>query len=244
MNEKEGTSSKKDTNKGEKNSSSDKKKYSTSFIGVAEASKICGMHPHTLRKYSNEGKIKSYKTPSGQTKFDKQYLEEMCNVASITEKIPKIDRVNYIYTRVSTKKQKDDLQRQIDFIRKRRPEYDTYTTLSDIASGINFKRKGLETILDSCLQGSIGELVIAHRDRLSRFGFELIKLFVEKSGGKLTVLDDERNKSSEQELSEDLLSIIHIYSCRQMGKRSYQVKNIDEITKDKTETDDITEEGF
>jgi predicted site-specific integrase-resolvase len=130
----------------------------------------------------------------------------------------------------------DDLERQVDFIRTRRTEYNTYTTLSDVASGINFKRKGLETILDSCIQGTIGELVIAHRDRLCRFGFELIRLFVEKSGGKITVLDDERNKSSEQELSEDLLSIIHIYSCRQMGKRSYKNKQANEINKDKTET--------
>jgi predicted site-specific integrase-resolvase len=78
--------------------------------------------------------------------------------------------------------------------------------------------------LDSCLQGTIGEVIIAHRDRLSRFGFDLINLLVDKSGGKITVLDDEKDKSSEQELAEDLLSIIHIFSCRQMGKRAYTAK--------------------
>ena len=95
--------------------------------------------------------------------------------------------------------------------------------MSDIASGINFNRKGLQTILDSCIQGTIGEVVIAHRDRLSRFGFDLIKIIIEKAGGKITILDDENNKSTEQELAEDLLSIIHIYSCRQMGRRSYKI---------------------
>ena len=86
--------------------------------------------------------------------------------------------------------------------------------------------------------------MVTHKDRLCRFGFELIRLFVEKSGGKITVLDDERNKSSEQELSEDLLSIIHIYSCRQMGKRSYKNKQSNEIIKDKTETNTPSEENI
>ena len=220
------------------------KENNQAFVGVAEAARICGMHPHTLRKYANEGKIKGYKTPSGQTKFSRPYLEEMCKCTPVIEKISKPEKNNYIYTRVSSKKQMDDLERQVDFIRTRRTEYNTYTTLSDVASGINFKRKGLETILDSCIQGTIGELVIAHRDRLCRFGFELIRLFVEKSGGKITVLDDERNKSSEQELSEDLLSIIHIYSCRQMGKRSYKNKGTNENVENKTETNLSTEGGF
>ena len=78
--------------------------------------------------------------------------------------------------------------------------------------------------MDASLQGTVGEIIVAHRDRLCRFGFDLIKLIIEKQGGKITVLDDEQNKSSEQELSEDLLSIVNIYSCRQMSKRSYKTK--------------------
>ena len=90
---------------------------------------------------------------------------------------------------------------------------------------------GLATILDACVQNSIGEVVVAHRDRLCRFGFDLVKQIIEKSGGSITVIDDEKNKSSEQELAEDLLSIINIYSCRQMGKRKYKTKGIDENNK-------------
>ena len=220
------------------------KKKEQKFIGVSEASKICGMHPHTLRKYAHEGKIKCYKTPSGQSKFDKSYLVEMCSSANFIEKIPQNEKIDYIYCRVSSKKQLDDLERQIDFIRKYRPQYNTYTIISDIASGINYKRKGIETILDSCVQGTIGEIVVAHRDRLCRFGFELIKLFVEKNGGKIIVLDDERNKSTEQELAEDLLSIVHIYSCRQMGKRSYKNKQNNKVSENQIETDGETEENI
>jgi predicted site-specific integrase-resolvase len=148
----------------------------------------------------------------------------MCNNDDVNDKINKNTKQNYIYTRVSSKKQSDDLSRQIEFIKNKRPEYSSYISISDIASGINFKRKGLSTILDASLQGTVGEIIVAHRDRLCRFGFDLIKLIIEKQGGKITVLDDEQNKSSEQELSEDLLSIIHIYSYRQMGKRSYKTK--------------------
>ena len=115
----------------------------------------------------------------------------------------------------------DDLLRQTEYLQQRRPEYASYVSITDVASGINFKRKGLQTILDACLQGTIGELVVAHRDRLCRFGFELVESIVRKAGGQITVLDNDGNKSGEQELAEDLLSIIHVYSCKQMGKRSY-----------------------
>ena len=196
----------------------------TQYISIREASIITGINPQTLRKLGDENKIKCYKTLSGQRKFDKAYLEKMCNNDDVNHKINENTKQNYIYTRVSSKKQSDDLSRQIEFIKNKRPEYSSYISISDIASGINFKRKGLSTILDASLQGTVGEIIVAHRDRLCRFGFDLIKLIIEKQGGKITVLDDEQNKSSEQELSEDLLSIVHIYSCRQMGKRSYKTK--------------------
>lgn len=203
------------------------------FLSIGEAYQITGISPQTLRKLADQNKIKSYKTLSGQRKFDKNSLEEMCNPLSINDKDSENQKQNFIYARVSSKKQNDDLVRQIEFIKNRRPEYGSYISITDIASGINFKRQGLSTLLDSCLQGTIGEIVIAHRDRLSRFGFELINTIVNKSGGKITVIDDERNKSTEQELSEDLLSIIHIYSCRQMGKRKYKRNENNKIVENK-----------
>ena len=196
----------------------------TKYISIREASIITGINAQTLRKLGDENKIKCYKTLSGQRKFDKSYLEKMCNNDDNDDKIDKDTKKNYIYTRVSSKKQSDDLSRQVEFIKNKRTEYTSYISISDIGSGINFNRKGLTTILDAALQGTLGEVIVAHRDRLCRFGFDLIKLIIEKKGGKVTVLDDERNKSSEEELSEDLLSIVHIYSCRQMGKRSYKAK--------------------
>ena len=202
------------------------------FVTVTEASRISGLSLQTLRTYCDEEKIKCFRTPyGGHRRIDREHLEnfiskDFCN-KNVKKEIVRQSQTtknNFIYARVSSRKQMDDLSRQVNYIQTRREEYASYTTLTDIASGINFKRKGLETILESCLQGTIGEVVIAHKDRLSRFGFELIKLLIEKAGGKITILDDEENKSTEQELAEDLLSIVHIYSCKQMGKRSYKSK--------------------
>jgi excisionase family DNA binding protein len=211
------------------------------YISIDEASKITGLSIQTIRKLGDKKQIKCFKTPSGHRRFNKQDLEKFCDPDSFNEKDSKNTKINYIYTRVSSKKQLDDLSRQVEYLQKRKPEYSSYTTISDIASGINFKRKGLQTILDSCIQGVIGEVIIAHRDRLSRFGFDLVKIIIEKAGGTITILDDEENKSSEQELAEDLLSIIHIYSCRQMGKRSYKIKQSKSI-ENQNETDEPTEE--
>ena len=211
------------------------------YISIDEASKITGLSIQTIRKLGDKKQIKCFKTPSGHRRFNKQNLEKFCDPDSFNEKDSKNTKINYIYTRVSSKKQLDDLSRQVEYLQKRKPEYSSYTTISDIASGINFKRKGLQTILDSCIQGVIGEVVITHRDRLSRFGFDLVKIIIEKAGGTITILDDEENKSSEQELAEDLLSIIHIYSCRQMGKRSYKIKQSKSI-ENQIETNEPTEE--
>lgn len=202
----------------------DNKQIKIEYIPILEASKITGLSIQTIRKLGDKKEIKCFKTPSGHRRFNKQDLEKFCDSNTINEEKSENTQVNYIYTRVSSKKQLDDLSRQIKYIQQRNPEYSSYISISDIASGINFKRKGLQTILDSCIQGVIGEVIVAHRDRLSRFGFDLIKLIIEKAGGTITVIDDTQHKSTEQELAEDLLSIIHIYSCRQMGKRSYKTK--------------------
>ena len=209
------------------------------YIPILEASKITGLSIQTIRKLGDKKEIKCFKTPSGHRRFNKQDLEKFCDSNTINEEKPENTQVNYIYTRVSSKKQLDDLSRQIKYIQERNSEYSSYISISDIASGINFKRKGLQTILDSCIQGVIGEVIVAHRDRLSRFGFDLIKLIIEKAGGTITVIDDTQHKSTEQELAEDLLSIIHIYSCGQMGKGSYKTKQC-KGTENKNDTDEPT----
>jgi predicted site-specific integrase-resolvase len=194
------------------------------FVPVREAARLTGLNCQTIRKLADSASLICFRTPSNQRRINLQSIRDMCKTA-----VPVTHREggsrtkeNFIYARVSTKKQMDDLSRQVDFIKQYDGScYSGYRVVTDIASGINFKRKGLQTLLDACLQGRVGEVIVAHRDRLCRFGFELFDCLVSKAGGKITVLDHQEHRTCEQELSDDLLSIIHVFSCRQMGKRSY-----------------------
>jgi predicted site-specific integrase-resolvase len=127
------------------------------------------------------------------------------------------------YCRVSTSSQKEDLNRQIEFFKTRFPEYEI---IKDLGSGLNFKRKGFKTILDEAINGNIGEVVmVTHKDRLRRFGFELIEgIISEYSNGKIVVLN-KKETSTNEELINDLISIITVFSSRMYGLRSSKIKS-------------------
>lgn len=192
----------------------------TDFVPIREAAKLTGLAASTIRKMADKGAIACYRTPSDQRRISIRSIQALVGSAVPKQEIEPLQKQDFIYARVSTKKQLDDLSRQVRFILSR-PEYASYTVVTDIASGINFKRKGLSTILDACLQKRIGDVVVAHRDRLCRFGFDLVDQLVSKAGGRIVVLESSEHDTPEQELAEDLLSIVHVFSCRQMGKRSY-----------------------
>lgn len=177
-----------------------------------EAAKTLGVHPNTLRKWANDGTITVIKTKSGQRRYD------------VDGYIGSSKQSTICYCRVSSYKQRDDLERQVEFLRQKIPEAEI---VKDIGSGLNFKRKGLNAILERAMQGDCIKLVVAHRDRLARFGTDLIQYIIERNGGKIVVLD-EPLLSSEQELTKDLLNIIHVFSCRMHGLRNYK-KQICEI---------------
>lgn len=214
------------------------------YVAIRNAEDFTGVNAQVLRKLFDQGIIEGYKIPSGQRMFSIRSLEKFCNISR--EDVKTTKKACYLYTRVSSKKQLDDLDRQVEYLRNISPGYADYIIIKDIGSGINFKRKGLQEILDMCIQGCIQEVVVAHRDRLSRFGFDLIRIIIEKAGGIVTVINDTGNDSSEQELAEDLLSIVHIYSCRQMGKRKYAKgpKHTGKVSmEDETESNKRTEES-
>jgi len=138
------------------------------------------------------------------------------------------------YARVSTKSQEKDLERQVEFLRERYPEN---RIVKDIGSGLNWKRKGLRALLEQILKGNINEIVVTYKDRLCRFGFELFKFIIEKQGGKIIVLCNDE-ESPEQELTNDLISIITVFSSRIYGLRKYKnqiKKNIKEKDEEGTE---------
>lgn len=123
-----------------------------------------------------------------------------------------------MYCRVSSVKQKDYLTRKTSLMREL---YPSAIIMEDIGSGINYNRKGIKTILELLLRGDRVNLVVANRDRLARFGTELFEFLLKSNGGKLVVLSEE-DRSSEQKLTEDLLPILHVFSCRMHGGHKYK----------------------
>ena len=129
------------------------------------------------------------------------------------------------YCRVSSQKQKEDLQRQINVMKEK---YPNHIIISDIASGLNFKRKGLLDIINMAIKNEIEEVVISYKDRLARFGYELIETILkEHSNAKIKILNKTEEKTKEEELTEDIISIMNVYVAKINGLRKYKT----EITK-------------
>jgi len=190
------------------------------YIPLRKARERLGLHGDTLRRYADEGYIKSIRTKGGKRLFE---VDEFIKGKSVD------NIVTICYCRVSSQKQKDDLQRQVEYMREK---FSDAEIITDIGSGINYKRKGLKSILERAMQGDKLKIVVAYKDRLARFGTELIEYIINKNGGELLVLN-RVDMSPEQELSEDILQILHVFSCRINGMRKYgnQIKEDKDIPK-------------
>ncbi len=192
------------------------------YVPSRKAEQILGVHPNTLRKWADAGLIKHIKTVSGHRRYDvESYLNENKAVKTVC------------YCRVSSYKQRDDLRRQVEYMQHKFPEAEI---VKDIGSGLSFKRKGLKTLLERAINGDKFKVVSAHKDRLSRFGFELIRWIIENSGGELVVLN-ESDFSPEQEFTQDMLTVLHVFSCRMHGLRSYKDEIDKAFSPEKSESD-------
>ena len=177
------------------------------YLPSRKAADQLGLHPQTLRRYAAQGKIPFYRNSGGQRLYDVDAFLRGKGEPHLV-----------CYCRVSSPKQRGDLRRQIAQMRELYPDAQVVT---DIDGGLNWKRKGLISILERLHRGDKLTLVVAHRDRLARFGFELIQWLVEQNGGSVLVLN-QPDASPESELTEDLLAILHSFSCRMHGLRRYR----------------------
>jgi excisionase family DNA binding protein len=198
------------------------------WIKVGEASKRIGVSIATLRKWADSGRIKSIRTP-GETRLydvdsffangsEQSVLGQTCERDEEAGTETSDRRVDIAYCRVSSAGQKADLKRQVAYLKERCPGAEI---IKDVGSGLNFKRKGLKALLERALQGHIRSVTIAHKDRLCRFGFELIRWLLERQQVELVVLNNP-HQSSESEFTEDLMAIVHVFSCRFNGLRRYR----------------------
>jgi predicted site-specific integrase-resolvase len=192
------------------------------YVTSKEASKLLGLHPNTLRHYADNGTIETYRTKSGQRRYNVEaYLGLQKQSSTIC------------YCRVSSPKQREDLKRQVQFMREQYPEAEV---IKDIGNGLNYKHKGLKTLLGRAMRGEQLEIVVAHKDRLARFGFELIEWIIQQSSGRIVVLK-QTNLSPEQELTNDLLSILHVFSCRMHELRNYKKQVRQDLSEPETKAD-------
>ncbi len=180
------------------------------FKTPSEAALHFGVCLHTLRRWEKSGVIKAIRTPSGQRRYD------ITSYQGLQEARRK--RATITYARVSSRGQKTDLDRQVSVLKNLYPDSELIT---DIGSGLNFKRAGLKALLERVRTGDVGLVVVAHKDRLARFGFDLIKWLCELDGAELLVLNQD-NLSPEREMVEDILAIVHVFSKRLYGLKKYK----------------------
>jgi putative resolvase len=196
------------------------------YISGKKACELLGVHQMTLRNWDKRNLIETIRTPGGKRLYNvKKYLEngEKINITTVNN--PKMNEIlnnskKFIYARVSSLGQKEDLERQIKVLTVKYPKYKLIT---DIGSGMNLNRKGLRKIIDSAIEGNVNEVVVVHKDRLCRYGYELIEDIIKKySNGKITILEAEPDKEPKEELVEDVLQIMNIFVAKMNGMRKYE----------------------
>ncbi len=199
---------------------------------VKEFAKLVGKSPSTLRRWEREGKIKPSRSQGNQRYYTDKDLQIALNIEAANQKGKII-----VYCRVSSRSQIPELDRQViameEFGRGRGLAVDEW--IKEIGGGLNFKRKKFLKLMRQIRLGEVEILVIAHKDRLVRFAYDFIEEFASWYGCEIIVANQE-SLSPQQEMVEDLMSIIHCFSCRLYGLRSYkkQIRQIASISLDNT----------
>lgn len=185
------------------------------MASIQEAAEFLGVAQQTLRRWEREGKLlPDERTPGGNRRYDLARLRP--------ERFRAPAKLRTIaYARVSSHDQKDDLERQKQVLELYCARQGwTFEVLSDLGSGMNYHKKGLKRLLDDVVEGRIGRLVITHKDRLLRFGAELVFAICAAKGVEVVILNQGEDTSFEEDLAKDVLEIITVFSARLYGSRS------------------------
>ena len=192
------------------------------YYSAKTVTQILGITAQTLRNWDKEGKLKpSYVKSNGY----RYYSEE--SILAYTQERKTKKNLNVIgYARVSSKKQSDDLERQVNNLKEYiSSKYENYEIISDIGSAINYNKPGLLKLIEKINRKEVDLSVVLYKDRLLRFGFELVEHFASLNNVKIEVLD-KVDKTQDEELVEDLVQIITVFSCKIQGKRKNKTKRM------------------
>ena len=200
------------------------------YYSIGQFAEAIGKTTKTLRNWDKAGILKPARVEeSGYRYYSQEQLNHFFGLKPESQKPKKIIG----YCRVSSSKQKDDLERQIDHVKMYMyAKGYSFEMITDIGSGIHYNKKGLNQILDMVTNSEVEKIVVLYQDRLIRFGYELIENLCHKFGTTIEIIDY-TEKTEQQELVEDLVQIITVFSCRLQGKRANKAKKmIQELTKD------------
>ena len=197
------------------------------YVGGKKASELLSVHQRTLYAWEKKGLIETIRTEGGKRLYNvKKFLKDnKCkNKIKCLEDLETLDEIegklNIGYVRVSSLSQVDDLERQKRYIKDKYPEH---IIIQDIGSGVNLNKKGIRKIIRLGIEGKINEVVVAYKDRLTRFGYELIEdIIKEYSKGKVIVINKIDKLEPETELVYDVLQIMNVFVAKMNGLRKYK----------------------
>lgn len=185
------------------------------YVSIGEAAEALGVSIMTMRRWDASGKVVSERSPGGQRRYDLMTLRPE------SFRTPVVERKTIAYARVSSHDQKADLERQKQVLELFCASQGwTFEVIADLGSGMNYNKRGLKRLLDEIIDGSIARLVITHKDRLLRFGAELVFAICEAKGVEVLILNKGEDSTFEEDLASDVLEIITVFSARLYGSRS------------------------
>jgi len=196
------------------------------LYSVGKAAKLLGIHFNTMKKWIYAGKVDAIKTLGGQYRIPESEIKRL-----LGQPAPKNQAI--IYARVSSADQKDDLKRQREMLQEYVKErgYKVVAVFEDVASGLKDDRQGLKKVFDVLRAGKADVVIVAWKDRLTRFGFGYLKNHAEELGARIEVVNEEEERTPHEELVEDLLAIVTSFAGRLYGMRSNKTKKVVESVK-------------
>jgi predicted site-specific integrase-resolvase len=203
------------------------------IISIGQAAKLLGVHVQTLRNWEKSGKLKPDSiSPGGTRRYNQEKILQL--TGKELPNIEKDERITIAYARVSSHDQKADLQRQAQVLELYCAEHGyKYELITDLGSGMNYYKKGLTALINKILENNVRRLILTHKDRLLRFGAELIFSICEAKEVEVVILNKGEEKASfEEDLAKDVLEIITVFSARLYGSRSRKNKQIIEKIRD------------
>lgn len=189
------------------------------LLTISKAAKKLGVHPNSLRNWEKQGLIKPVRLPGGQRRYSMDELNRLLQSGQLTDSQEAV----VLYARVSTKKQADagNLDRQMERLRQyaRERKFNVKAELTDVASGLNQKRRGLTNVLKLAERGEYKKLIIEYPDRLARFGYSYIERHLRYCGVEIAAIAEKEPEDAQSELVRDLLAIVTSFSARLYGAR-------------------------